>query len=326
MKGILKSRLPVILISNRKTWVTKQIFSEWYSKHLCHSVLQFCNLNNLLPRKVLLLLDRAPGDPPNLEDVNSELKVKIVFPPNTTSLLQPMNQAVIAAFKAYYLRQSLQEMIWQTDTSGVFLKEYWKDYNILKAIDNIKMAWEEVTVSCMKGVWHNIWPSNENYGRNCDCMDMLIKDTSRRSWSWHCWSCGHRWSFRKALSATVQWRTLWLGPTIDWTAEGKWRWGGSWNQRSADEGHYCYSFSCRYSSWKVMWYRPWLGTQLYSKKGHKRPATPLLWNTARKEGKIKTAEVTFFLVIFWTTAWAFCSKIKSDLIDIFIYMCNFQYT
>jgi hypothetical protein len=30
------------------------------------------------------------------------------------------------------------------DTSGVSLKEHWKDYNILKAIDNIKMAWEEV--------------------------------------------------------------------------------------------------------------------------------------------------------------------------------------
>jgi len=43
-------------------------------------------------------------------------------------------------------------MTQQMDTSGVSLKEYWKDYNILKALDNIKMAWEEVTVSCMKGV------------------------------------------------------------------------------------------------------------------------------------------------------------------------------
>jgi hypothetical protein len=27
--------------------------------------------------------------------------------------------------------------------SGVTLKEYWKDCDILKAIDSIKMAWEE---------------------------------------------------------------------------------------------------------------------------------------------------------------------------------------
>jgi len=42
------------------------------------------------------------------------------------------------------------------DTCAVFLKEYWKDYNILKTTDNIKMAWEEVTMSCMKGMWHKI--------------------------------------------------------------------------------------------------------------------------------------------------------------------------
>ena len=57
-----------------------------------------------------------------------------------------MDQGVIAAFKAYYLRQSLQEMIQKMDTSGVSLKEYWKNYNILQATDDIKMAWEEVTV------------------------------------------------------------------------------------------------------------------------------------------------------------------------------------
>jgi len=67
-----------------------------------------------------------------------------------------MDQGVITAFKAYYLRQSLQEMIRQMDTSGVSLKEYRKDCNILKAIDNIKMTWEQVTVSYMKGVWHKI--------------------------------------------------------------------------------------------------------------------------------------------------------------------------
>ena len=47
----------------------------------------------------------------------------------------------------------------------------------------------------------------------------------------------------------------------------------------------------------------------------------------RKELKIKTVDVTFFLDIFWTTAWAFFNKIKSDLIDIYFfnYLCNFLY-
>jgi len=41
------------------------------------------------------------------------------------------------------------------------------------------MAWEEVTVSFMKGVWHQIWPVNENFGTNCDNLDTLIKEISK---------------------------------------------------------------------------------------------------------------------------------------------------
>ena len=86
MKRILKSRLPVIWTSNRKASVKQQIFSEWYSKHFCHSVLQFCNQNSLLPQKALMLLDNTPGHPPNLENDKSELEVKIIFCPLTPPL------------------------------------------------------------------------------------------------------------------------------------------------------------------------------------------------------------------------------------------------
>ena len=37
----------------------------------------------------------------------------------------------------------------------------------------------------------------------------------------------------------------------------------------------------------------------------------------KKEEKIKTVDITFFLDVFWSTAWAFFNKIKSDLFDIF---------
>jgi len=36
-----------------------------------------------------------------------------------------------------------------------------------------------------------------------------------------------------------------------------------------------------------------------------------------KEEKIKTVDITFFLDVFLTMAWAFFNKIKSDFIDIF---------
>ena len=31
----------------------------------------------------------------------------------------------------------------------------------------------------MKGAWHKIWSSNENYGANCVTLDMLIKEISK---------------------------------------------------------------------------------------------------------------------------------------------------
>jgi hypothetical protein len=43
---------------------------------------------------------------------------------------------------------------------------------------DIKMTRKEVTVSCMKGLWHKIWHSNENFGTNCDNLDMPIKEIS----------------------------------------------------------------------------------------------------------------------------------------------------
>ena len=36
-------------------------------------------------------------------------------------------------------------------------------------------------MSCMKGELHKIWPNNENYGTNCDNLDMLITEISKRA-------------------------------------------------------------------------------------------------------------------------------------------------
>ena len=44
------------------------------------------------------------------------------------------------------------------------------------------------------------------------------------------------------------------------------------------------------------------------------------WRPSKRQErrkKIKAFDVTFFLDVFWTTAWAFFNKIKSDFIDIF---------
>jgi hypothetical protein len=74
--------------------------------HFVPEVKKYCADNNL-PFKALLILDNAPGHPPVLQHHHPNTEI-ILLPPNTTALLQPMDQGFIAPFKAYYLRRTLK--------------------------------------------------------------------------------------------------------------------------------------------------------------------------------------------------------------------------
>nr|XP_022902916.1 tigger transposable element-derived protein 1-like [Onthophagus taurus] len=158
-KGLDKSSLPVFWRWNKKGWVTQEIFTDWYKNYFCPTVLKFCDRNNL-PKKAILLLDNAPGHPKNLDTLDTGLDVKVIYmPPNTTSVLQPMDQGVISTFKAYYLRLALKAMIKAIDTnSNQTVKDYWRSYDILKGLQNLKSAWNEVTKNCLNGVWRKLLP------------------------------------------------------------------------------------------------------------------------------------------------------------------------
>lgn len=48
------------------------------------------------------------------------------------------------------------------------LKEVQADFNILKAIDNSVISWNEVTSSNMNDVWKKLWPDYVNDSRGFD--------------------------------------------------------------------------------------------------------------------------------------------------------------
>lgn len=96
--GVNISSLPVLYRSNKKAWMTSELFNQ------C-----LCDWNRKLQtlcRKVLLIIDNCPAH--NL--IGNYTNIEIHFlPPNTTSVLQPMDQGVINSFKSHYRRRLVQK-------------------------------------------------------------------------------------------------------------------------------------------------------------------------------------------------------------------------
>ena len=94
----------------------------------------------------------------SLCDFHPDVEV-VYLPPRTTSILQPMDQGVIATFKAYYLRRTFSQAIKAVDSGeGITIRDFWKNYNILSAIKNIGVAWDEVKQTTMNAVWKKLCP------------------------------------------------------------------------------------------------------------------------------------------------------------------------
>ncbi|XP_060846248.1 tigger transposable element-derived protein 1-like, partial [Rhopalosiphum padi] len=81
------------------------------------------------------------------------------MPPNTTSLLQPLDQGVIAAFKAYYVRRTFQRLLKNLEEDPeLTVTQGWKNYDIAKCLVNIKESLDEVQPSTINACWRELWP------------------------------------------------------------------------------------------------------------------------------------------------------------------------
>lgn len=98
--------MPVDWTANTKAWMTKDLFNAW--------LLQFDRQMSKQKRKVLLFLDNCSSHmkPPQLEAV--ELAY---FPPNATSVLQPIDQGVVHSVKAAYRTRLVERLLFDMSSS-----------------------------------------------------------------------------------------------------------------------------------------------------------------------------------------------------------------
>ncbi|KAM9191847.1 tigger transposable element-derived protein 1-like [Dugong dugon] len=157
LKGYSKPNLPVIWRSNKKAWATKGIFHEWFTYFFCPAVEKYCAQNNLT-NKALLILDSAPCHPVNLSDLSDNVRVEYLHD-STADTVQPMGQGVASTFKAHYLKRTFEHLLETTDGDDkATIREFWRNYDIMDAVDNIAVAWEELKPATMNSVWKKIWP------------------------------------------------------------------------------------------------------------------------------------------------------------------------
>lgn len=69
------------------------------------------------------------------------------------ALIQPMNQDIVATFKACYLQRVFHLLVLSVgdrDQQSVVF-DFWGDYSILDAVYNISESWEEVLLATLNG-------------------------------------------------------------------------------------------------------------------------------------------------------------------------------
>ncbi|XP_031613593.2 tigger transposable element-derived protein 1-like [Oreochromis aureus] len=158
---ILKERLEVMWRSNPTAWVTRQFFVEWVNLVFAPAVKKFLEENDL-PMNCLLIIDNAPAHPSGLEDdILEEFSfIKVLFlPPNTTPLLQPMDQQVISNFKKLYTKHMFKRCSDITESAQLTLREFWKNhFDIVAYLKLISLAWREVSRRTLNSAWRKLWP------------------------------------------------------------------------------------------------------------------------------------------------------------------------
>ncbi|GBN71081.1 Tigger transposable element-derived protein 4 [Araneus ventricosus] len=132
-------KLPVDDKSTKEAWMTSDLFQKYFrqwDKELAKK-----------KRKITLLIDNCTAhiEPSNLQ------WIKVVFlPPNTTSVLQPMDQGVICSLKCNYWKQLILRILECYD------KNKDCDISLLDAVVLLEKSWRLVTESTIRNCFSHV--------------------------------------------------------------------------------------------------------------------------------------------------------------------------
>nr|XP_031844082.1 jerky protein homolog-like [Nomia melanderi] len=146
-----KDHLPVVFKSQTNACMNKKLFLDWYENDFKTSVKKH-QLENGTCGPVLLIVDdsKVHSLPP---EVLQDERFNVIFlPPNTSSLIQPMNQGIIENIKSSFRHKMLQLIL--SCPGGIH--QFFIEYNLKEGIELLNQTWMSITPCVIKNAWNKL--------------------------------------------------------------------------------------------------------------------------------------------------------------------------
>ena len=141
------------------------IFTQWFKQKClprCRRALKYQGL----AERAILLLDNAPSHP-DVDSLRSDAgEISCVYlPPNTTSLIQPMDQGVLQNIKRRYKCDLLLRLL-DDEADSMNMADFSKTLNIKDAVLMSAKSWDEVEAGTIIKSWSKL----------LKCQDVHVSD------------------------------------------------------------------------------------------------------------------------------------------------------
>lgn len=145
--------LPVYYTASKNAWMTRNLFKTWFFEHFVPQVRKFLTESGL-PIQAVLVLDNCSAHFNTEELKTSDGAIWTKFlPPNTTAIIQPMDQNVIQMVKSRYKQIMMREVLGRP---GEFHDNV-KKINVKDAIFWIAESWNKVPEMSIRKSWNLLY-------------------------------------------------------------------------------------------------------------------------------------------------------------------------
>lgn len=157
LRKVDMSKLPVHYANNQSAWMTEVIMTDWFTRHLIPEIKEVYG-----ETKVIVTMDNCSAHPVALKNLDSNIEVEFL-PPNTTSIIQPMDQCVIMSFKSKikktYFTKMVEFCLNNLDCPDPYAA-FMRSYTIKDAIYDFADAWDNVSKETVKKSFNKMIDKN----------------------------------------------------------------------------------------------------------------------------------------------------------------------